>query len=126
MVKKKIIPVLIGLSAGILATIGIALAFKSKFKVSIIANPDSGNAPLQVNFTAIAEGGATPYTYNWIFADGNTSTSQNPTNVYLTQGDYTVEFTITDSKGKQLSGSVIIRVSATGSINAAVLGKVVS
>lgn len=38
-------------------------------------------------------------TYLWDFGDGNTSTEANPVHEYVTQGQYIVNFTITDSTG---------------------------
>lgn len=38
-------------------------------------------------------------TYLWNFKDGNFSTSQNPSHVYSSTGNYTVSLTVTDSSG---------------------------
>ena len=40
-----------------------------------------------------------PTTWYWIFGDGNTSTLQNPTNIYTWCGDFTVEFRSENSAG---------------------------
>ncbi len=37
--------------------------------------------------------------WNWVFGDGNTSTSQNPTHRYLRDGVYTIKLTVTDDDG---------------------------
>lgn len=37
--------------------------------------------------------------WDWDFGDTNTSTSQNPTHTYGSQGEYTVELTVTDANG---------------------------
>jgi len=37
--------------------------------------------------------------YSWDFGDGNTSTSENPSNTYASGGTYTVVLTVTDSCG---------------------------
>ncbi len=37
--------------------------------------------------------------WNWDFGDGNTSTAQDPTHRYTTQGDYTVTLEVTDNDG---------------------------
>jgi len=44
-------------------------------------------------------GGFPPYSYEWDFGDGNTSTDISPTHNYKTAGDYTVALTITDDRG---------------------------
>ncbi|MGZ3904026.1 MAG: PKD domain-containing protein, partial [Bacteroidia bacterium] len=51
-----------------------------------------------VNFTASVSG-FPPYTYNWSFGDGGTSSSPAPTHVYNTIGYDTVSLTLTDSLG---------------------------
>jgi len=48
-------------------------------------------------FTDQSSGGKTPYTYQWQFGDGNTSTLQNPTHVYASAGNYTITLTVTES-----------------------------
>ncbi len=54
------------------------------------------SAPFTVNFTDNSIGGST---YSWNFGDGNTSTSQNPTNIYTSPGTYTVTIIVTNSTG---------------------------
>jgi len=48
-------------------------------------NPNYGFSPLDVNFTFTGYGAAT---YNWNFGDGNTSSQQNPMNIYHDEGNY--------------------------------------
>ena len=59
--------------------------------------PTSGTASLSVAFTDLSTN--TPTSWLWDFGDGNTSTSQNPTNVYASAGTYTVSLTATNSAG---------------------------
>ena len=56
---------------------------------SFTASPTSGAAPLSVSFTDTSSGSITGWA--WVFGDGNTSTSQNPTDIYVTPGTYTVQ-----------------------------------
>ncbi len=66
------------------------------------ADVTSGCAPLQVRFTSTSTG--TGLTYNWSFGPlGATSTQQNPTYTYTTQGQYTVRLTVTDVNGCQVT-----------------------
>ena len=44
-------------------------------------------------------GGTGPFTYNWVFGDGNTSNLQYPTHVYNQVGDYNLCLTYTDANG---------------------------
>jgi len=48
-------------------------------------------------FTDETSGGTAPYTYNWSFGDGGTSSNENPSNTYNTEGVYSVSLTVTDS-----------------------------
>ena len=72
-------------------------------------------AKLDVNFTAekrrVKEGqkvqftirqvagGFAPYSYEWDFGDGNTSTDEAPAHAYKTTGSYTVSLRVTDDSG---------------------------
>lgn len=62
---------------------------------NFLGTPLSGLAPLSVAFTDLTTDG-TPVSWLWDFGDGTTSTSQNPTHVYLTPGLKTVSLTVTD------------------------------
>jgi|GEM_PF-6915979 len=66
-------------------------------QVTDTADTTSGNLPLAVNFTSNPVGGTAPYTFAWAFGDGGTSTDQNPSHTYTTQGTYTVTLMVTDS-----------------------------
>jgi PKD repeat protein len=62
------------------------------------ASPTSGNAPLTVTFTNKSTGpGITSLL--WTFGDGNTSTAQNPTDIYSTPGVYNVSLKATNGGG---------------------------
>lgn len=62
--------------------------------------PTSGTAPLSVVFTDTSTG--SPTSWAWDFGDGNTSTSQNPTNNYVAAGTYTVKLTATNASGSNV------------------------
>ncbi|NPE30054.1 PGF-pre-PGF domain-containing protein [Methanococcoides sp. SA1] len=55
-----------------------------------------GISPLEVNFTDNSSGLVENWT--WDFGDGNSSTEQNPTNLF-TRGNYTVNLTVTNTNG---------------------------
>lgn len=69
--------------------------------VTVCPNPVALFTPtanfLTVNFTDNTSG--TPTSWNWDFGDGNTSTSQNPSHTYATDGAYTVCLDVTDNCG---------------------------
>lgn len=60
------------------------------------------NTPLQFNDASIPSEGATITQWEWNFADGDGSVSneQNPTWSFKTSGSHSVTLTVTDSKGK--------------------------
>ena len=58
--------------------------------VSFDADPTNGMAPLTVVFTNHSSGATN---YYWSFGDGNSSTSDNPANVYTNVGTYSVTLT---------------------------------
>lgn len=49
------------------------------------------------SFSENSTGGVAPYTYNWEFGDGNTSSISNPTHTYASAGTYTVTLWVTES-----------------------------
>jgi len=63
-----------------------------------IADTNSGSAPLTVIFTDKTTG-TDVSGWSWNFGDSGTSTAQNPTHVYNSQGTYTVALTATSVYG---------------------------
>ena len=64
---------------------------------SFTASPTSGAAPLSVGFTDQSSGSVTGWA--WAFGDGNTSTNQNPSDIYVNPGTYTVQEIVTGNGG---------------------------
>jgi len=62
------------------------------------ADPRSGPAPLTVSFTDLSTGD--PTSWSWDFGDTRTSTTQNPTHVYDSEGTYTVSLTVRNADGE--------------------------
>ncbi len=58
--------------------------------------PVTGVASLAVTFT---DSSTNATSWSWDFGDGNTSTTQNPTNTYVSPGRYTVSLTATNAGG---------------------------
>jgi PKD repeat protein len=69
--------------------INVVGGLASKFS----ADPASGKAPLAVTFTDRSIG--SPTAWKWDFADGTTSTDQNPGHTFTTAGSYDVKLTVT-------------------------------
>jgi len=81
-------------------------------RLSISASPTSGKVPLTVNFTGTATGGSPPYSFNWTFGDGQSSTAQNTTHIYSKVGIFTATLTATDSKPSTATASINITATA--------------
>jgi len=78
------------------------------------ASPTSGNAPMKVNFTDKSTG--SPTSWNWNFGDGANSTQQNPEHTYSTEGNYTVNLTVSKANGMDTKSSEIIVQSTPNTI----------
>ncbi len=74
------------------------------------ATPLTGRAPLQVTFDAGASGGVSPYSYNWSFGSGATSTAADPVYDYEIAGTYAVNLTVADQNGSSVRRSLTIDV----------------
>jgi gliding motility-associated-like protein len=75
---------------------------------SFTANPMQATALASISFTNLSAGSL--LSYNWNFANGNTSAVQNPTQVYNNPGSYNVSLVITDSLGCKDSATATILV----------------
>ncbi|MGD0059158.1 MAG: alkaline phosphatase family protein [Verrucomicrobiia bacterium] len=64
---------------------------------SFSATPTSGAAPLGVSFADESSGSVTGWA--WAFGDGNTSGSENPSDIYVNPGTYTVQEIVTGNGG---------------------------
>ncbi len=64
---------------------------------AITASPLAGEAPLTEAFTALVSGGRAPYTFNWSFGDGGTTSGPSPTHLFAAPGSYRVDLVVHDS-----------------------------
>jgi PKD repeat protein len=74
---------------------------------SFTKNVTSGTIPFYVAFTSTSTGTGSK-TYYWVFADGSTSTTANPTHQFTTVGSYAVNLTVTTPYGTSQSATQTI------------------
>jgi len=67
--------------------------------VAMANGPYEGNAGAPITFEGSAYGGHKPYKWYWDFGDGNSSTEQKPSHIYLKEGKYKVMLIVTDLLG---------------------------
>ncbi|MCB9504264.1 MAG: PKD domain-containing protein, partial [Deferribacteres bacterium] len=86
---------------------------------AISADPQSGQAPLVVNFNGAgsSDDDGTIVSYSWNFGDGGQSTAQNPQHTYAAAGQFNVQLTVTDDDGA--TGSAQLTITVTESPNQA-------
>jgi uncharacterized repeat protein (TIGR03803 family) len=82
--------------------------------VAFSAAPDSGLAPLTVNFISagVDNGGHTVTSWSWSFGDSSTSTVQNPVHTYNAAGNFFTSLTATNNLGLSVVGVGPASVSA--------------
>ena len=100
-------------ASGLSSTFTKSIRVTSSMAVSVTANPQSGVAPLTVQFNSIATG-IDPITYGWdLNVDGVVdNTQQNPLKTFDTPGDYNVTLKVTDGSGSMATKVVPISVTA--------------
>ncbi len=72
---------------------------QAKLDVNFTADKTRVAAGEEVQFISQIAGGFAPYSYEWDFGDGNTSTGEFPTHTYRTVASYTVSLKVTDDRG---------------------------
>ncbi len=79
----------------------------------ISANPSSGLAPLDVQFSSAgtADPEGDPLTYDWDFGDGSPHSAEaNPTHQYTVDGTFTVRLRVTDPSGGTAQTTAVVTV----------------
>jgi hypothetical protein len=72
---------------------------QSRLTVEFNAGTRNAREGEQVFFSANVLGGFEPYSYEWDFGDGATSTEANPGHTYRADGIYSVSLKVTDDRG---------------------------
>jgi PKD repeat protein len=113
------------------ATSSIAVDLEqSKLSLEFTATSRTIKAGDSVTFQANLSGGFSPYSYEWDFGDGATSTEEMPVHKYRNDGTYTVKLTVTDDRGGTVDQtredyiSVLAGWQAGGTVDSAVNGLV--
>lgn len=73
--------------------------------------PYSGLVFEQIEFQASADGGVSPYTFNWSFGDGTYEIGQNVNHTYLAPGIYEVLLTARDNDGVTITTTTSAAIS---------------
>ena len=85
---------------------------------SASAAPTVGAAPLPVSFTASASNpGAGALRYQWDFGDGNSSSLQNPSHTYSTEGSYSAQLSVSNSAGASIAPPIDIQVGSPPAVS---------
>jgi len=72
---------------------------QAELDVSFTADKKRVKEGEKIEFEGRVHGGFAPYSYEWDFGDGETSTSVYPVHSYKSVGSYTISLKVTDDKG---------------------------
>jgi len=92
------------------------LAPNPAVQATILYAPNVGSVgeSLQFNSSVIPLTGQPPFTYEWKFGDGQTSTQQNPIHTYTKSGTYTYNLTVTDHSNTKAFQTGTIEITTEG------------
>jgi len=76
---------------------------QAELDVNLTANRKTVKEKERVEFEGRIRGGFSPYSYEWDFGDGETSTSAYPIHAYKNSGSYTVSLKVTDDRGNTVT-----------------------
>ncbi|MBX0295323.1 PKD domain-containing protein [Haloarcula nitratireducens] len=77
-----------------------------------ISGPTSAQVGEELTFDAVASDDGSIASYEWDFDDGETASGQSVTHAFDSEGDYTVELTVTDDEGATTTATQTVSVSA--------------
>ncbi len=72
---------------------------QSKLDIKFSASMVTAKEGERIQFYGEVAGGIAPYSFEWDFGDGDTSTEDHPRHAYRSSGTYTVTLTVTDDRG---------------------------
>jgi len=86
---------------------------QAELNATFSANKKSVREGEKVEFAGRVDGGFPPYSYEWDFGDGESSTSAYPVHAYKNDGSYTVSLKVTDDRGntdiRTRDGYIVVR-----------------
>jgi hypothetical protein len=82
----------------------------SKLEASFTDNPSNPEAGQTTAFSALVNGGAEPYSYNWNFGDGSKGRGQTITHVYQKAGSYATTLTVIDAARQIVTPSLTLTI----------------
>jgi hypothetical protein len=84
----------------------------SSLQASFTDNPSNPQAGQTTAFSALVNGGAKPYLYNWNFGDGTKGRGQSTSHVYQKAGSYATTLTVTDAARQTITASLTLTIAA--------------
>jgi PKD repeat protein len=87
------------------SSIAILLPASQAPVAQFTANPVSGDAPLNVQFTDLSSNN--PTMWEWVFSDGATSNEQNPSHIFTDGGSFDVRLTASNNQGSSSVTQII-------------------
>ncbi len=90
------------------------ITVSDKPAINFVANDSAGCAPFYVSFTDLTTAGSGTITqWQWDFDDGNISSQQSPSNLFVASGTYNITLKVTNSSGcnNTVTKSTYIKVS---------------
>jgi PKD repeat protein len=99
-------------SLGATATALILVSVHEAPSLSLTTSPSFGSVAVALTFTANLSGGTIPFSFNWSFGDGNSSTTASPTitHSYASTGIFVARLTVRDGVSYTLSANRSVTV----------------
>jgi hypothetical protein len=84
----------------------------SQMQASFTDNPSHPQAGQTTTFSALVNGGAQPFWYNWNFGDGSRGRGQTTSHAYQKAGNYATTLTVTDAARQTVTASLTLTIVA--------------
>jgi PKD repeat protein len=87
-------------------------------ELSLTINPQVPVPGTNASFDVTFAGGVAPFSYDWNFGDGGSSSAQNPVHVFAADGYFDVQVWVNDSAGQSVNASLRVRAYTPLSVTA--------